>query len=263
MTMSGNQGPESRLVIATAPTAKVRVLALNRPAKRNALSQDLIQELLGELSKASADLDVRIIVITGGSSFFSAGADLTDIAALDGEGARKSRYLENLCDGLRSTRVPVLAAVEGMALGGGFELALMCDMILASRTAKFGFPEVKIGLIPGAGGTQRLTNAVGKYRAMEMILLGSPISAERADTLGLVTGLFEPGSVLEAALDLASRLSEQSSSAVALAKEAICRSDDLGRDDEFERSLYYAAFGTKDKVEGVSSFLEKRPPKWN
>ncbi|PKS13189.1 hypothetical protein jhhlp_000534 [Lomentospora prolificans] len=250
------------LVVVSAPTAKIRVLTLNRPQKRNALSQALIQELLDELSKASKDPDVRAVVLTGGDTFFSAGADIGEIAALDGESARKCRYLENLCHGIASVQIPILAAVEGIALGGGFELALMCDMIIASNTATFGFPEVKIGLIPGAGGTQRLTNVVGKYRAMEMILLGNSIGAEEASKLGLVSRLVPANSVLKNAIDVAKLLAEQSPSAVLLAKEAICRADELGRDDRFERSLYYAAFGTQDKIEGTSSFLEKRVPKW-
>ncbi|KAK1763499.1 ClpP/crotonase-like domain-containing protein [Phialemonium atrogriseum] len=256
------EGIEPCLVVVSAPTPKVRVLAFNRPEKRNALSQHLIQQFLDELLKASSEPEVRVIVVTGNETAFSAGADIKEIARMDGEGARRCRYLENLCHGMRSIKVPVIAAVEGMALGGGFEVALMCDMIFSSATAKFGFPEVNIGLIPGAGGTQRLTNAVGKFRAMKMILLGDHIRGDEASAFGLVASLSEPGTVLSHAIEVAARLSEQSSSAIALAKETISRADDLGRDDEFERSMYYFAFGTKDKVEGVSAFLEKRPPQW-
>ncbi|KAI6781626.1 enoyl-CoA hydratase [Emericellopsis cladophorae] len=250
------------LVLESTPADGVRVLAFNRPTKRNALSQDLIREFLDKLSVASVDAKVKTIVITGGSSFFCAGADIKEISVLDAEGARQCRYLENLCQGLQNVRKPMIAAVEGMALGGGLEVALACDMIYASNTGKFGLPEVSIGLLPGAGGTQRLTNAVGKYKAMQMILLGSPISAQEARAAGLVADTFEAGTVLDNVMHVAARLASMSPTAVSLAKEAICRSDSLGRDDEFERSLYYYAFGTADKREGVGAFLEKRAPSW-
>ncbi|KAJ4264374.1 hypothetical protein NW762_005572 [Fusarium torreyae] len=150
-----------------------------------------------------------------------------------------------------------------MALGGGFELALMCDLIFAAHDSRFGLPEVTIGLIPGAGGTQRLTSAVGKFKAMQIILLGRPISAEEARSAGLIAQLYDSGKVLDKVVqDTASTLAGLSPTALGLAKEAICRSDDLGADHEFERSLYYFAFGTSDKEEGVKAFLEKRKPEW-
>ncbi|KAH7019689.1 ClpP/crotonase-like domain-containing protein [Ilyonectria destructans] len=259
---------EPELLAVSTHADKVRILTFNRPEKRNALSQALIKEFLCELAIASSDARVRAIVVTGGESFFSAGADIKEIAALDAESATRCRYLEDLCNGLRSVRKPTIAAVEGIALGGGFEVALMCDLIFASRTAQFGLPEVKIGLIPGAGGTQRLTNIMGKFKAMEMILLGSSITGEEAASCGLVAGLFERGTVLANALEAATRIANMSRSAVSLAKECICRgefaleADDKGRDDDFERHLYYYAFGTRDKMEGVSAFLDKRPAKW-
>ncbi|KAF4465908.1 enoyl- hydratase [Fusarium albosuccineum] len=250
------------LVIATTPAQGIRVLALNRPAKRNALSQTLITALLEHLRQASQDDGVRVIVLTGSQTFFCAGADISEISELDAEAARGRRYLADLCTGMRSVRKPVLAAVEGMALGGGFEVAMMCDLIFAASNSRFGLPEVTIGLLPGAGGTQRLTSAVGKFKAMQMILLGRPISAEEARSAGLVAELYESGTVLDKVLETASTLAALSPTALSLAKEAICRSDDLGCDHEFERSLYYFAFGTKDKEEGVKAFLEKRPPNW-
>ncbi|KAF5234242.1 hypothetical protein FANTH_12202 [Fusarium anthophilum] len=264
---------EQQLVLALTPADGVRVLALNRPSKRNALSQELITVFLEQLNTASRDDGVRVIVITGSSSFFCGtppgicraltGADIGEISRLDAEDARGCRYLADLCSGMQAVRKPLIAAVEGMALGGGFELALMCDLIFSADGSRFGLPEVKIGLIPGAGGTQRLTNAVGKYKAMQMILLGQPISAEEARSVGLVAQLYESGKVLEHVVkDHASTLAALSPTALGLAKEAICRSDDLGADHEFERSLYYFAFGTGDKREGVKAFLEKRKPEW-
>ncbi|KAF4499379.1 enoyl- hydratase [Fusarium agapanthi] len=261
---------EQQLVLASTPAGGVRVLALNRPSKRNALSQELITVFLEQLNTASRDDGVRVIVITGSSSFFCGtlpraltGADIGDISRLDAEDARGCRYLADLCSGMQAVRKPLIAAVEGMALGGGFELALMCDLIFSADGSRFGLPEVKIGLIPGAGGTQRLTNAVGKYKAMQIILLGQPISAEEARSVGLVAQLYESGKVLEHVVkDHASTLAALSPTALGLAKEAICRSDDLGADHEFERSLYYFAFGTGDKREGVKAFLEKRKPEW-
>ncbi|KAL2872403.1 enoyl-CoA hydratase/isomerase family protein [Aspergillus lucknowensis] len=251
-----------RLILASAPRPGVRVLALNRPSKRNALSQELIDELLLQLRVAADDNGAQCVVITGSESFFSAGADIKEISQIDAEKAHRTRYLEDLCDGLHSFRKPVIAAVEGKALGGGFELALMADFIVATPAAEFGLPEVSIGLIPGAGGTQRLTSAVGKYRAMKVILLGEPLSGTEASNAGLVSLLAEPGKALEEALDMATKLASRSPTALRLAKEAICRADELGQDERFERSLYYHAFGTKDKVEGVSAFLEKRRPVW-
>ncbi|KAG9253484.1 ClpP/crotonase-like domain-containing protein [Emericellopsis atlantica] len=250
------------LVTVSTPSDGVRVLAFNRPTKRNALSQDLIDQLLQGLTTAANDSLVRVIVVTGSSTFFSAGADIKEISQLDAEMARQRRYLEDLCTCIAGIRKPILAAVEGMALGGGFEVTLMCDIIFASNTARFGLPEVSIGLLPGAGGTQRLTNAVGKFKAMQVILLGKQIEAPEAHAAGLVADIYEPGTVLEETLTVAAQLAGKSSTAVALSKEAIKRADDLGRDDEFERSLYYFAFGTADKREGVAAFLEKRTPTW-
>ncbi|KAI0129617.1 ClpP/crotonase-like domain-containing protein [Xylariales sp. AK1849] len=250
------------LVSANTPVAKVKVIAFNRPEKRNALSQALIDDFLREISAASHDADVNAIVVTGNASCFSAGADIKEIAALDTEAAQRGRYLEDLCKGMAAVRKPLIAAVEGMALGGGFEVALMCDLIMASEEAYFGLPEVTIGLIPGAGGTQRLTNAMGKYKAMRVILFGSPITSREAEAHGIVSNIYEPGTVLENSIKVASQLAQFSSGALSLAKEAICRCDNQGRDDEFERSLYYSAFSSSYKVEGIAAFLEKRPAKW-
>ncbi|KAL2755314.1 hypothetical protein ACRALDRAFT_2041708 [Sodiomyces alcalophilus JCM 7366] len=250
------------LVTVSTPSDGVRVITFNRPAKRNAFSQELINVFLEALSAASTDKTVRVIVLTGSGGVFSAGADIKEISLLNGEDARQCRYLEDLCAGLGKVRKPLIAAVEGMALGGGFEVALMCDLIFASETSRFGLPEVTIGLIPGAGGTQRLTNAVGKFKAMEMILLGTPISAAEAKAAGLVAQIYETGTVLDHVVSTASTMAALSPTALSLAKEAVCRSDDLGRDDNFERSLYYFAFGTRDKKEGVEAFLQKRAPNW-
>ncbi|KAL4934673.1 enoyl-CoA hydratase/isomerase family protein [Aspergillus undulatus] len=248
----------ANLILVSTPQPRTRVLTLNRPAKRNALSQDLLRQLLLELEQADDDREISSVIITGSQSFFSAGADLKEISELDAESAHRIRYLENLCNGVRNVRKPVI-----VALGGGFELALMADFIVASSAAEFSLPEVTIGLIPGAGGTQRLTNIVGKFNAMRMILLHEPLPATEAQKLGLVSYLADQGEALEAALGLAAKLASQSSSAVRLAKEAICRADEIGQDERFERSLYYTAFGGQDKREGVQAFLEKRSPVWD
>ncbi|KAL8310808.1 hypothetical protein RB597_001652 [Gaeumannomyces tritici] len=211
------------LVTRSTPCPGVVVLTLNRPEKRNALSQALINNLLRELTLASNDPSVKAVVLSGGPAFFCAGADIKEISEIDAEGARKHRYLEDLCNGMSSFRKPIFAAVEAMALGGGFEICLMSDLIFASKGCKFGLPEVKIGLIPGAGGTQRLTNAVGKYQAMKMILFGTIIDVEEASSHGLIAGTFPPGAVLDGAIKVAQQVAGLSSTAVQLAKEAICR----------------------------------------
>ncbi|PKX90059.1 enoyl-CoA hydratase/isomerase family protein [Aspergillus novofumigatus IBT 16806] len=258
-------------ISAQTHQSSTRILTLNRPNKRNALCQALIDELLRQLVTASADPHIRAIVIAGSGAIFSGrrhtlnvgtGADIKEIAQLDGETARQKRYLEGLCHGMKQVRKPIIAAVEGKALGGGFELALMADFIVATPDVEFRLPEISIGLIPGAGGTQRVTAAVGKYRAMNMILLNEPLSGRDAYHVGLVSKLVEPGKALSGALEIAEKLASHCASTLMVAKEAICRADELQHDHEFERSLYYSTFGTRDMVEGVNAFLEKRAPVW-
>ncbi|KAL6901470.1 putative enoyl-CoA hydratase [Trichoderma evansii] len=246
--MSASGSSLGKLVQTSSPVEGVKVITFNRPQKRNALSTELLTEFLAELSAASKDAAIKVIVLTGSGGFFSAGADLQDIAALDAAGARSCRYLENLCNGMAAVRKPLLAAVEGPA----------CDMIFASQTRTyFALPEVKRGLIPGAGGTQRLTAALGKFKAMRTIILGKPITAEEGFSHGLVCELFEDGAVLENTVKVAADLAANATEAMQLAKEAICRADSLGRDDEYERTLYYITMGTEEKIKGVNGFLRK------
>ncbi|KAI3575462.1 ClpP/crotonase-like domain-containing protein [Fusarium oxysporum f. sp. albedinis] len=250
---------DASLIIVDSPAHApgVSVITLNRSEKRNALSKAMITELLGALSRVSADSNTKVIVVTGRGSCFSAGADIKEISTMDAEAARSCRYLEDLCHGMAAVRKPILAAVDGPALGGGFELAMMCDLIYASPRAKFVLPEVNLGLIPGAGGTQRLTSALGKFRAMKAILLGTPVSSEEALSCGLVCDMFKDGQVLDKTIDAAAQVAARGGVAVQLAKEAICRADDSCRDDAFERSLYYFAFGTKEKATRVEAFLRR------
>ncbi|KYK61356.1 putative enoyl-CoA hydratase, mitochondrial [Drechmeria coniospora] len=273
MINNTSESSSAALVQATSSVEGVRVITLSRPEKRNALSKELIVAFLVELARASADPNVKAVIITGQGSFFSAGADLNDIAALDSAGARSARYLEDLCSGMAAVRKPILAAVNGPALGGGFELALMCDLIIAAKSAYFALPETKRGLIPGAGGTQRLTATVGKYlsereqtdnlfllplQAMRTILLARPITGPEALSCGLLCDLVDDDNLLTHATAVAAGLSGHGPEALAFAKEAICRADALGRDDLFERNLYYATFSTDEKRQGVDEFLASR-----
>ncbi|KAM3439472.1 hypothetical protein MY1884_007231 [Beauveria asiatica] len=283
----------SDLVPSSTPAPGVRLLRLNRPDKRNALSQSLISSLLSELRLASGDTSIFSIILTGNGPFFCAGADLNDIAALDEAGARASQYLQDLCAGFASVKKPIIAAVNGPALGGGFEISLMrrfhrrqsiggllavpktcltspwkisadrfqSDLIISAQPAYFVLPETKIGLIPGAGGTQRLTAAIGKYRAMRSILLAQPMSAQEAMAAGLVTDVVAPDTLIQRCIEIASTFTAQNRQTIALAKEAICRADDLCRDDRFEQHLYYTAFGTDEKKRAVDNFLAARKKK--
>ncbi|KAK0388985.1 hypothetical protein NLU13_2562 [Sarocladium strictum] len=246
------------LVEASIPAEGVLVLAFNRPEKRNALSKELIKDFLAELHRASVDDAIRVVIITGNGPFFCAGADIKEIAAMDAEAARSCRYLEDLCHGMQALRKPLLAAVNGHALGGGFEVALMCDLIFASQGTQFSFPEANLGLIPGAGGTQRLTATLGKFRAMRTILLGRSISSDEALAAGLVCDVLPDNKLLEGAIEAASAMAQRPPMAMQMAKEAIRRADDLGRDDLFERNLYYSAFGTSEMRSGTGRFLNKK-----
>ncbi|OAA69727.1 enoyl-CoA hydratase/isomerase family protein [Cordyceps fumosorosea ARSEF 2679] len=260
------------LVLSSTPAPGVRLLRFNRPEKRNALSQPLIRAFLSELRNASADKDIFSIIITGIGPFFCAGADLNDIANLDEAGARATRYLEDLCAGFASVTKPIIAAVNGPA----------SDFIVSAKSAYFVLPETTIGLIPGAGGTQRLTVAIGKYKvgffngrpcavdarranhfgqAMCSILLAQPMTADEAMAASLVVSVVSPDTLTQYCLEMASKFTAGNRQAIAYAKQAICRADDLCRDDAFERNLYYSTFGTDEKRRGVDDFLAARRKK--
>ncbi|KAF2015835.1 enoyl-CoA hydratase [Aaosphaeria arxii CBS 175.79] len=253
----------NHILVSTSPTG-VALVQLNRPSKRNALSQDLIDELTGALHQLNRDPNVRSVVLTSvEGSPFCAGADLKDLARLSTAEAFRIGWLKDAEDAFSSFRKPLVAAVDGFAFGGGFEIALLCDIIFASADARFGFPEIKLGTIPGLGGTQRLTRALGKHKVSELVLTGSAITASELCRCGVVNKVC---SAEEKVVDEASKLAEQiasfSSPAVSLAKQAVKAAEattlDAGLD--IERALYYSSFSLADCAEGVAAFLEKRAP---
>jgi enoyl-CoA hydratase len=240
------------------------VLRLNRPDARNALNGSMAAEIVAALSSLEADDAVRCVIITGGESTFCAGADIREMAGKSSVDMLKNDHLSALWSKVGSFQKPVIAAISGYALGGGLELAMCCDMIVASEGSKFGQPEINIGLIPGGGGTQRLLRAVGKYKAMEMILTGSAISVEEAHSSGLVNRVVKQGEALTEAKRLALEISAKSPLALRLAKRAVARAEEEGLAGglEFERALFYLSFATKDREEGMKAFMEKRKPEF-
>ncbi|MBI4371097.1 MAG: enoyl-CoA hydratase/isomerase family protein [Elusimicrobia bacterium] len=242
----------------------IGLVALNRPQVLNALSLPVMKAVAEALAGFERDAKIRAVVLSGSSRAFSAGADIGEFQALKDSGAAAQALDEHLArwDFIGSMAKPVIAAVSGFALGGGCELAMACDLIVASETAVFGQPEVAIGVIPGAGGTQRLTKAVGKALAMEMCLAGRRLSAREALAHGLVNRVVAPESLPSEAKALARRLAGMPPLAVAAAKEAVRRALDLplAQGLAFERKAFYALFDTADQKEGIASFLEKRKP---
>ncbi|MEQ8364108.1 MAG: enoyl-CoA hydratase-related protein [Cyclobacteriaceae bacterium] len=241
----------------------VALIELNRPKELNALNPQLMQEMRDALLDLDKNDNVRAIIITGNEKSFAAGADIKQMAD---KSAIDMLLLDQFStwDQIRKTKKPIIAAVSGFALGGGCELAMTCDMIIASETAKFGQPEIKLGVIPGAGGTQRLTKAVGKAKAMELILTGRFISAEEAHFYGLVNKVVPVEMYMKEALQLAKEIAQMSPIAVQLGKEAIGRSFETQLDEGlmFERKNFYMAFASEDQKEGMSAFVEKRAPKF-
>ena len=239
----------------------IALLQLNRPKELNALNTELMAELRDALKDLDGNDDVRVIIITGDEKAFAAGADIKQMA---GKSAIDMLKIDQFStwDQIRKTRKPIIAAVSGFALGGGCELAMTCDMIVASETAKFGQPEIKIGVMPGAGGTQRLTKAIGKARAMEMVLTGKFISAEEGYNFGLVNMVVPIELYMEEALKLAGQIAAMSPIAAMLAKEAVNRSFETHLDEglHFERKNFYLAFASEDQKEGMQAFVEKRDP---
>ena len=242
----------------------VALLTLDRPAQLNALDDRLLGSLADALEALDADPDCRCIVITGaGERAFAAGADIKELAGQTPAGLAASRGFEAWAR-IRRIRTPIVAAVRGYALGGGCELAMACDMIVAGDDAQFGQPEIRIGVIPGAGGTQRLPRAIGKARAMELILTGRSIDAREAEALGLVTSVVPAEATVDAALALAGRIAAMPPLAVMAAKEAIDRAYELPLSAglEAERRTFFDLFATEDQREGMAAFIEKRAPIW-
>lgn len=251
------------LIVENGVRDGVGLIRLNRPRELNALCLELMDELVQAFGMLDKDPETRCIVVTGNERAFAAGADIKQMAGKTAIDMHKVDQFSKW-DAIRKTKTPVIAAVSGFALGGGCELTMLCDMIVASETAQFGQPEIKIGVMPGAGGTQRLTRAVGKARAMEMVLTGNFISAREAHAAGLVNKVVAPELYLDEALDLAQTVASMPPLATQMAKEAVLKSFDTTLEDGllFERKNFYLLFATEDQKEGMAAFVEKRPPMW-
>jgi enoyl-CoA hydratase len=239
----------------------IGIIQLNRPKVLNALNFELMTELVNALEELDREAAVKVIILTGGERAFAAGADLAEMSQATPVDLLLGRRFE-LWDRIRKISKPIIAAVSGYCLGGGNELAMNCDLIIASETATFGQPEVNVGIIPGAGGTQRLPRVVGKYKAMEMILTGKPISADEAFRIGLVNHVVPPESLMEEAKKIATDIALKPPISIRSAKEAILRAQDTTLEVglEFERKAFYMLFATEDGKEGMKAFLEKRKP---
>jgi len=241
----------------------IAVIELNRPKELNALSRQVMLEIRDALRELDEDDNVRVIVLTGGSKVFAAGADIKQMASATAIDMLNIDQFSTW-DQIKKTRKPIIAAVSGFALGGGCELAMTCDMIIASETAKFGQPEIKIGTMPGAGGTQRLTRAVGKVMAMELVLTGKFISAEEALNGGLINKIVPVELLMDETLKLARLIAAQSPVAIKLAKEAVNNAFNSTLDEGlvFERKNFYLTFASEDQKEGMAAFVEKRNPEF-
>jgi enoyl-CoA hydratase len=242
-------------------TLKTALITLNRPKQLNALNDTLMDELGAALKSFDADEGIGCIVVTGSDKAFAAGADIGAMASWSYMDVYKSDYITRNWETIRSVRKPVIAAVAGFALGGGCELAMMCDFIIAADTAKFGQPEIKLGIIPGFGGTQRLPRLVGENKALEMNLVGDPIGADEAVDFGLVNRVVPDHELLDSALAWARRLAEQAPLAVEGIKGASAKGD-LDEGIEAEKAAFTRVFGSADGREGIAAFLGKRKPHW-
>ena len=252
--------PYDNILVETR--GRVTLITLNRPKVLNALNDALMNELGDALAKADADEAVGAIVLTGSERAFAAGADIDAMKSRSYMDVYKSGYISRNWEAMKSVRKPVIAAVAGYALGGGCELALMCDIVIAADTARFGQPEIKIGVIPGAGGTQRLPRAVGKAKAMDLILTARTMDAQEAERAGLVSRVVAADKLLEESLAAAATIASFSLPSVMMAKEAVNRAFEspLSEGMLFERRLFHALFATEDQKEGMAAFLEKRKP---
>jgi enoyl-CoA hydratase len=243
---------------------RVALVTLNRPKQLNALNPKLMQELGAALYGFDADDGVGAILITGNEKAFAAGADIGAMKDFDFQHAFKSNYITRDWEHLRSVRKPVIAAVAGYALGGGCELAMMCDIVIAAESAKFGQPEINLGVLPGSGGTQRLPRAVGKAKAMDLCLTARMMDAAEAERAGLVSRVVPNDKLMEEAMAVAEKIASYSLPVVMMIKESVNRAYEstLSEGVLFERRLFHAAFALDDQKEGMAAFVEKRKPKF-
>ncbi|HXW36324.1 MAG TPA: enoyl-CoA hydratase-related protein [Nitrososphaerales archaeon] len=250
------------LVVTTE--APLGIITLNRPEALNALNSKMVTELIHVLSDFEADDSVRCVVLAGSEKAFSAGADIKEMSGLSAVNVAMTGHFFPLWDKVGRFPKPIVGALSGFVLGGGLELAMSCDVLVASETTQFGQPEINIGIMPGGGGTQRLTRAVGKYKAMEMILTGERIGADEALTRGLVSRVVPKEHYLKEAKKIATEISTKSPVAIRMAKMAVNKSMEMGLKDglDFERELFYLLFASEDKEEGMNAFMERRKPEF-
>ena len=248
--------------IITERRGRVGLVTLNRPKQLNALNDALMDELGVALHEFDLDDAIGAIVITGSDKAFAAGADIGAMKDWSYMDVYKTDFITRNWEPIRSVRKPVIAAVSGFALGGGCELAMMCDIVIAADNARFGQPEIKLGIIPGAGGTQRLPRAIGKAKAMDLILTGRMMDAAEAERSGLVSRIVAPEQLLDTAITAAATIAEYSLPAVMLAKESVNRAyeSSLAEGVLFERRVFHSLFATEDQKEGMRAFAEKRKP---
>ncbi len=244
--------------------APVGLITLNRPKAMNALNSALMDDLAQAVDAFEADDEIGAIVITGNEKAFAAGADIKEMQSKSYMDVYMADFITRQWERVSACRKPVIAAVSGYALGGGCELAMMCDIIIAADNAKFGQPEINIGAFPGAGGTQRLTRFVGKSKAMEMVLTGRMMDAEEAERSNLVSRIVPVADVVDEAVNVAKTIAEKSRPVVMLAKEAVNRAYEttLAEGVRFERRVFHSVFATEDQKEGMAAFAEKRHPNW-
>jgi enoyl-CoA hydratase len=252
-------------IIVEKKETDVGLITFNRPAALNALNAALVSELSDALDDLEADKNIGVIVITGSEKAFAAGADIKEMQPQSFMDAYQSDFITKDWERIDTCRKPVIAAVAGYALGGGAEIAMMCDMIIAADTAKFGQPEISIGTLPGAGGTQRLTRAIGKSKSMEMCLTGRMMEAEEAERAGLVARIVPAADLLENVLAVAAKIATMSRPMTMITKESVKRAFEtsLAEGLKFERRMFHASFATEDQKEGMAAFIEKRPPEFS
>lgn len=249
------------LLVEKRAEGKVGLIQLNRPKALNALCDALMTELASALDEFDSDPEVGAVVLTGSEKSFAAGADIKEMLPRNFVDVYYGNFLSHWNRASSSVK-PVIAAVNGFALGGGCELAMMCDIIYAGENAVFGQPEILLGTIPGAGGTQRLTQAIGKSKAMELVLTGDKITAEQAERAGLVSKVVPVETTIDEAIKCAAKIAKNSKPVVAMAKEAVNKAYELSLAEglAFEKRLFHASFATEDRREGMSAFAEKRKP---